>query len=196
MRTTLFLLLACSLLLTQAACHRQVAPPSPPPTLAPTQSATPVPSPTPSATLSYTQCAWNWATQPLPELSADLEDALQGVIAFPLEARAEAFGENCLDGRTNAVAYFAARETDFYITVHVEDLTDRERLGELAESILLVLLNGFPVQATPGPQPGIIALTFAAQAGELRLRFPWPEAEAALGEALHGAALLDALENR
>ncbi len=196
MKRTFVLIVMLGLLMANVACQRETtAQPRPSPSPLP-ETPTPTPAPTPTPTLSYAECGWNWATQPLPELSAELESVLQVTLPLPFEAHAEAFGENCFDGRTNQVAYFVARETDFFILVHVEDLADRERLGRLAEQILLTLPNNFPVETTPGPQPGYITLTFMKEAEELRLRLTWVEAESALASNLHGESLLNALESR
>lgn len=189
-------LLALAGLIGLVACRGVPLPtatPSPSPVPA---TETPIPSLTPTSTLSYTECTWNWATQPLPELSADLESDLQAALELPLTAYAEAFGENCFDGRTNQVAYFAAMETDFYITVQVEALAERETLGQTTERILTIVLSRFPVETTPGPNGGYIGITFVSDAEQLRLRLTWAEAESALASGLHGASLLDALENR
>ncbi len=196
MKRVLLLILTFSLLTATAACQPKTTAAPTPSLTPPPKTPTPSPAPTSTTTLSYTECGWNWATQPLPELSAELESALQESIQLPLEAHAEAFGEHCFDGRTNEVAYFVARETDFYITVHAEALDDREALGRLTEQILLVLLSHFPVEATPGPQPGYLSINFVTDIGELRLRFGWFDAESALGSGLHGASLLEALESR
>lgn len=196
MKRALLLILTLGLLTTAAACQPQTTAAPTPSLTPPPETPTPSPAPTSTTTLSYTECGWNWATQSLPELSAELESALQEAVQLPADAYAQAFGENCFDGRTNEVAYFAARETDFYITVYAEDLDDRETIGRLTEQILLVLLSRFPVEATPGPQPGYISINFVTDAGELRLRFGWLEAEAALESGLHGASLLEALESR
>jgi hypothetical protein len=156
---------------------------------------TPIPSPTPTATIGYTQCYWNWATEALPEVTVQVQAAMDAALAVPVTATAEAYGEDCIDSATNEVAYFAAMETDFRVTVQVDGLGDREALGELAEQILVVL-DGFPTESTPGPQPGYVGITFVAGTEELRLWFTQVDGESARALGLHGAALLDELENR
>ena len=156
---------------------------------------TPVPSPTPTATMEYTQCYWNWATEALPEVTAQVQAAMEAALDVPVSATAEAYGEDCIDSATNEVAYFAAMETDFRVTVQVDTLANREVLGGLAEQILVVL-DGFPTESTPGPQPGYVGITFVAGEEELRLWFTQADGESARALGLHGAALLDELENR
>lgn len=196
MKTKLSAILPVLAVLIGAIACQGAPPTATPSPSSPPATTTPIPSLTPTSTISYTQCIWNWATQPLPALSEDLESDLQTALHLPLTAYAEAFGENCFDGRTNQVAYFAAMETDFYVTVQVEALADREALGQAMEQILTVILSHFPVEATPGPRPGYITITFVADTEQLRLRLTWPEAESTLVRGLHGASLLDELENR
>ena len=147
-------------------------------------------SPTGSPTQQI--CYYNWATQPLPELSAQVQAALEAAGLKDITARAEAYGENCYDSQTNEVVSFAAMETDYHITVRVADLADRESLGETLEKILVVL-DGFPSDTTPGPQPGFIAVSFQSDTDALNFRFTPGEGELVRQEGLQGAALLEEL---
>lgn len=149
---------------------------------------------TPSAEAGYTECAWNWAAQPLPDLSAEVHSALEAAGLTGVTASAEAYGENCITG-TGVVDRFAAMETDFRLTVQVASLNDRAALGTLLEKIL-VTLDGFPSESTPGPNAGYIGVTFQAGDEELRLWFPVADGESARALGLRGAALLDKLQNR
>jgi len=178
---TIFLLLtACSLL---------------PPGLRLPESPTPSPTPTSTMTPGYTDCGWNWATQNLPELSAEIQAAMEAAGLTGVTARAEAYGENCFDPQTSEVRFFAARETDFKVSIEVESLEDRPRLGELAEQVLIVL-DGFPPGAMPGSNPGYIGIRFLDGSEELNLWFTVTDGEAARALGLHGAELLDELVNR
>ncbi len=147
---------------------------------------------TPSA--GYTQCAWSWATQSLPEVSAQVQAAMEAAGLTSVTATAEAYGENCITGE-GVVDHFAAMETDFRIRVEVPSLTDTAALGDLLEQILVVL-DAFPPGATPGPQSGYVGVTFQAGSDELRLWFTVFDGESARALGLHGAALLDELQNR
>jgi hypothetical protein len=109
--------------------------------------------------------------------------------------RAEAYGENCYDAQTDEVVSFGAMETDYYITVKVADLADRNSLGNMLEKILVVM-DAFPVGTTPGPQPGYIGVSFQAGGDELNLQFTAAEGKSAREAGLTGAALLDELQNR
>ena len=157
--------------------------------------ATPTTTPTPTATeVPYESCSWNWATQPLPELSAQVQTAMETAGLKGITAAAEAYGENCINAK-GEVARFATMETDFRITVKVASLKGRDALGTLLEEILVVL-DGFPTGTTPGPQPGYVGVTFRAEKDELRLWFLVKEGESARALGLRGAALLDMLEKR
>jgi hypothetical protein len=162
----------------------------------PTNTATPfLPTPTPTATeVPYEQCAWNWNTRPLPELSAQIQSAMNGAGLKNVIATAEAYGEDCITAE-GVVDHFAAMETDFRITAQVPSLTDRESLGNLLEQILIVL-DQFPASVTPGPNDGYVGVTFQTKDDELRLWFLVEEGESARALGLHGAALLDKLQNK
>jgi hypothetical protein len=51
------------------------------------------------------------------------------------------------------VDHFAAMETDVCIRLQVPYLADTAALGDLLERILVVL-DAFPPESPPGPQPG------------------------------------------
>jgi hypothetical protein len=157
-----------------------------------------IPSPIPgsgSDTPGNQPCYFNWATQALPELSAQVQAAMQAAGLANVSAAAGAYGENCYDARTNQPVRFAAMETDFFVTVRMKNLTNQAEMGNLLEQILIVL-DGFPTGMTPGPQSGYIRVTFQTAADELRLWFPVTDGEAARAQGLHGAALLEKLQKR
>ncbi len=148
---------------------------------------------TPGAGGGYTQCAWVWDTQALPELSAEVQSALEAAGLTGVTASAEVYGEDCITA-SGEVDHFAAMETDFRITVQAASLNDREALGTSLEQILVVL-DAFPPESTPGPQSGYVGVTFQAGSDELRLWFTADEGKSARALGLHGAALLDKLQN-
>jgi ABC-type glycerol-3-phosphate transport system substrate-binding protein len=187
MRLLLFVFTVSAL--TLSACGRTV-------TVAPTPTSTSLPAiHTPTATeVPYESCSWNWATQPLPELSVQVQAAMEAAGLTGITATAEAYGENCLNAKDEVVR-FAAMETDFRITIKIASLNDREALGTLLENILLVL-DGFPTATTPGPQPGYVGVAFQAKDEELRLWFLVEDGESARALGLRGAALLDKLLKR
>jgi len=152
----------------------------------------PVAPPTPTD-VPYAECIWSWASRPLPELSAQAQAALEAAGIERVDVAAEAFGEECLDPRTHEVNRFAARQTDFRFTVRVDDVADREAMGNLAARLLAVL-EGFAPESTPGPVPGQVGIEFIAGGEALHLWFTHRQAEEARRQNLGGAALLDALQ--
>lgn len=152
------------------------------------------PGPTPEPTLNEIQCAYQWASQPLPEVSS----VLQGqVIKAGIENTvilAEAFGENCIDPGTGKVVRFLTRQTDIRIRTTVEGISDREQAGKLLAQ-LLELISVTPPETLPGPQPGMIEAVFTASDGEIILWFPLVDGEKALDEGKTGAELVTALQD-
>jgi len=146
---------------------------------------------TPGAEASYTECAWTWATQSLPDLSTKLQSALESAGLTGVTATAESYGENCISD-TGKVDYFATMETDFHISLVVSDLADTAALGDLLERILVVL-DTFPPGTTPGPQPGYIGVRFVHEAEEVNLWFTVTDGESARALGLHGADLFSEL---
>jgi hypothetical protein len=143
--------------------------PSPPtntplPTNTPTETMTPSPiTNTPFVALSanvtelpYQACTWNWATQPLPDLSAQISDEIIAAGQPDVIVKAAAYGENCLasDGSVN---HFAAMQTDMEIKVQVEDVSNREQANQAVLMVLTVLKN-YPPQTIPGPNSGQVTL--------------------------------------
>jgi hypothetical protein len=140
-------------------------------------------------------CYFNWDTQPLPDLSAQVQAAMEAAGLKDITVRAEAYGENCYDSQTNEPVSFGAMETDFHITVKVADLVGKDNRGNLLEQILVVL-DKFPTGTTPGPQPGYIGVSFRTGSDELNLWFTVTEGKSARDDELLGAALLDKLRDR
>jgi hypothetical protein len=119
-------------------------------------------------------------------LSAALDSA---EIAYT-SARAYAFGENCLNAQ-GEVQYFATMETDFELVLPVPALADRESVGNRTADVLAVLAHDFAPDATPGPQPGRIALIVSDGSHEAHLSVPQGQAADVVARGLHGSALLD-----
>jgi hypothetical protein len=146
---------------------------------------------TPPQDDSSTECGFVWARESLPELSQEFDAALKEALP-QASGYAEAYGENCITNQGEVVR-FLAMETDFYATLTVENLEDKQALGKFAEQVLSVLA-GFPVGSTPGPQPGYVGITFQSPGDELRLWFTRRDAEAALENGLRGEELFNALQ--
>jgi hypothetical protein len=131
-----------------------------------------------------------WANESLPELSNDFNQALQDIAGA--EGYAQAYGENCVTNE-GEVLRFLAMETDFYVTLKVDDLENKQVLGKLVEQVMEVLAE-FPTDETPGPQPGYVGITFETSRDSLRLWIMRNEIETALADGLRGAELFIALQ--
>jgi hypothetical protein len=152
-----------------AACQLRLSGPQPLPTIQPTSSSVPATAtvpPSPTATMEM--CAFVWAYQDLPDITQQVKEAIQAVQA-QAEARAQAFGENCVyqDGR----ATFGAMETDFYITLQAKNLNNPDELGGLIVQTMKVL-EQFPHGKVPGGQDGFVEIRFKSKSQEKILRVP------------------------
>uniref|UniRef100_A0A7C4KLP4 Uncharacterized protein n=1 Tax=Anaerolinea thermolimosa TaxID=229919 RepID=A0A7C4KLP4_9CHLR len=147
------------------------------------------------ATLTPTPfpCAYAWAEQSLPDLTAEVQSALAAAGLNRVEALAVAYGENCVDTLNNQVVSFSVIETDFYFTAVVEDTGNREALGNLAYQ-LLSIVEQFPPGKAPGPNPGLFTVLFQDEKQNVQVRAKLVDAQAAKTRGLRGSALLDALQ--
>ena len=146
-------------------------------------------------TASSQNCFYTWDSQPLPDLTAKVQSALNTAGLTGVSANVQAYGENCSDPQTNQPVRFSTLETDFNITVKGADLTDKRSLGNLLEKIL-VILDAFPVGKIPGPQPGNITISFQSGSDQLNLMFTVAAGKVARQQGLHGAALIDNLQKK
>lgn len=148
--------------------------------------ATPTPTPFP--------CAYAWAEQSLPDLTVEVQRALDVAGLNRVEALAVAYGENCVDTLNNQVVSFSVMETDFYFTAVMEDTGNREALGNLAYQLLLIT-EQFPPGKAPGPNPGLFTVLFQDEKQNVQVRTKLVDAQAAKTRGLRGSALLDALQS-
>ena len=146
------------------ACSTGVASPSPLPA-ATTESPTVIAT---TAVPTLPPCGYQWAYQDLPELSSSFQQSIQALQA-EATANAYAFGENCIDPNGN-VAAFLAKETDFNITLHVDDLTNNSDLGEWIVKIMQVI-DDIPQAQIVGPQPGRVSIIFQSNADQKVVNF-------------------------
>ncbi len=137
-------------------------------------------------------CMWSWATKPLPALSEQVQTALNQAEIKRVSVSVGAFGENCIGSTTRIAKWFVIMETDFMVTLTVEDLANRDTLGDLTAQVLAVLVN-FPPDKTPGPRPGSITLNFISEDQKVQLRFTTEQAAKAQRQGLRGTALMEAL---
>jgi len=113
-------------------------------------------------------CAYQWANQELPELSASFE-ALIRELQPEAHASAFAFGENCFraDG---SLAGFSAMETDFNITLQVDDLANESDLGEWIVKVMQVI-EAIPPEQIVGPRPGRVSIMFQSSSDQRVINF-------------------------
>jgi hypothetical protein len=148
-----------------------------------------------TATADSQNCFYAWATQPLPDLTEKVQSAINAAGLKDVSATALAYGENCVDPRTNQPRGFTIMETDFHISAKVADLTKINNLGGLLEKILAVL-DAFPPGKIPGPQPGTIAISFQSGKAEAHLSFTISAGKSARLLGLHGEELFEKLKEK
>ena len=113
-------------------------------------------------------CGFQWAEQDLLELSSSFQQSVQ---ALQTEAKANAyiFGENCIhpDG---SIGYFSARETDFNITLQVNDLDNESDLGAWIVKVMQIITS-IPPDQIVGPIPGMVFLIFQSGSEQRAISF-------------------------
>ena len=168
----LILLNACSLPPTQT-----------PPTFPATQP--------PTSSSGYGNCGYQWAQQGLPELSEEIQQAVQG-LQSSAQANAFAFGENCIhaDGHAN----FIAMETDFNITLQATNITDANECGEWVVKIMQVILD-IPKDEIMGPRPGRVSMSFQAGSEQKNFNF-YIDRYQALSTGLSNTEICTALQTQ
>jgi hypothetical protein len=135
---------------------------------------------------------WNWARQDLPEVGRLALQAFIEAEMSEVSVRAEAYGENCIDGATNTVNYFAAMTTDFYASVDVDNVTDEDGVAEQVINIYNTLIT-LPEDEMPA-KLGYLDIVFNPPGGpSKRLRTMFSEIKTALEAGLAGEDLLDEL---
>ena len=132
--------------------------------------ATDTPIPT-VATSSYEPCGYQWAYHNAEELGAmfdegmrDMHPATSGNVSF--------YGEDCV--YADGTSTFSALETDFFVRIPVEELTNEDVLGEWI-SLTLQLVLELPTDMLQGKY-GFVEFWFEKSASEqLTMRVPIQE---------------------
>src|SRR5512138_241336 len=169
MKRAFFAFVFCTLL---SACAANASSPSaiPTATIIPT---TAVPSPTfeienTAVPIRPQDCGYQWAHGDLPELSNNFQQSIQA-LQPEATAGAYAFGENCVraDG---TVADFLAMETDFNISLHVDDLANESVLGKWIVQVMQVV-EDIPSDQIAGPRPGHVSIVFQSSTAQAVINF-------------------------
>lgn len=119
--------------------------------------------------ISDQPCGYQWATEDMPELTAEIDVAVKRLNP-EASARAQAFGENCV--RADGSSTFGAMETDFYVTLPTDDLTKEEDFGNWISQVMGVAIE-IPRERLQGPNYGFVEFTFEqSEAERVILRVP------------------------
>jgi hypothetical protein len=112
-------------------------------------------------------CAYQWAYQDIPELSNDF---LASIRELQPEAQANAFifGENCI--RADGSSTFLPMETDFNITLQVNDLSNDADLGEWIVKVMEII-EAIPSARIVGPRPGRVSIIFQSSGEQKGINF-------------------------
>lgn len=141
-------------------------------------------------------CAYVWDTMPLPEETAEIQVAFQRNGLGRAEVWATAYGERCVNVETKTtVGGFLIVQTDFHVRMQIQDIADEDALGRLVADMTRTVLS-LPEGTFPGKQKGYVSAAFIQEDEVLEMAFLLKDAEAALGEGLQGAALLQRLRTR
>lgn len=85
---------------------------------------------------TYDGCGYMWAYRDSPELTEKLDIAVRAINPNA-SAHAELFGEDCV--YADGSATFGAMETDFYVQLPVDYLTDEEAFGNWMAQVLSLI---------------------------------------------------------
>jgi hypothetical protein len=150
--------------------------------------------PTLTPTLYTGTCSYVWAERSLPEVNSRLNKAFRLADMARVEAEASAYGENCVDMGTNVVVQFTPLQTNFFITLQVEDAEDTRVMGEWLVKILSVL-GEFQPEELPGTRAGQVEVQFQDGSRGARLSFPLERGQELVRQGQQGSALFEQLEN-
>ncbi len=118
--------------------------------------------------LTPQDCAYQWTTQDLPALSSSFQQSVQA-LQSRAQAKAYAFGENCI--RTDGtIASFTATETDFNVTLQVDDLANESVLGRWIVQVMQII-GDIPAEQIVGPRPGRVSIVFQSSTAQRVLNF-------------------------
>jgi hypothetical protein len=135
------------------------------------------------------ECGYQWAYQDLPELSCSFQQSIQ-ILQPEAQARAFAFGENCV--RADGSSTFLPMETDFNITLQVDDLTNESDLGAWIVKTMQIV-TAIPPEQIVGPRPGQVSFIFQSGSEQQAINFYINQFQA-LPRGLSNAEIFQALQ--
>ena len=138
---------------------------------------------------SFGQCAYQWAYEDLPDLSSEFQRSIQE-LQPEAKAGAFAFGENCV--HADGSADFIPMETDFNITLQVNDLSSEDELGAWIVKVMQVIENIAPDQIV-GPRPGRVSIEFRSTNDQMFVNF-YVDQYQSLAAGLSHAEVFQALQ--
>ena len=116
---------------------------------------------TPTVTPAYEGCAYMWANHDAPELTGKLDAAIRALNP-DAGANASLYGEDCV--YSDGTSTFGAMETDFYVHIKVDDLTNEKVFGNwMAQA--LPLITQIPPEEIQGNY-GFVEFWFEKSEGE------------------------------
>ena len=111
-----------------------------------TNTSTIIFSDTPTPPSAYEGCAYTWAYHDSPGLTEKINTTVHGLNP-DASSRAELFGEDCV--YADGSATFSAMETDFYVKLSVDNLTNEEAFGNWM-ALVLPLITQIPEEEIQG----------------------------------------------
>jgi len=107
------------------------------------------------------------------------------------QAYAYVFGENCIrsDG---SIAGFSAMETDFNVTLHVNDIANQSDLGQWIVKVMQVITT-IPSEQIIGPRPGRVSIIFESSNNQKVTNF-YIDQYQVLPAGLNNAEIFQALQ--
>jgi len=137
------------------------APPQPTPKADSVSMNIPAATEIPTAAEAVGQCGYMWATHNADELSAMIDEEIRAIDPAA-SGNASYYGEDCVyaDGHST----FSAMETDFYVRIPVDDLTNEEAFGEWISQVMKIVI-AFPREQIQGNY-GFVEFWFEKSEGE------------------------------
>ena len=158
--------LAIGIILSTATAIAVLAAPTPPEPDSALQADDNAPA---SFTESAGECAYVWAYKDAPELTAQFNTEVKNLNS-EAEGSVQFFGEDCL--RSDGSVTFGAMETDFYVRLPVDDISQTEEFGNFAAQVMEAVTQ-IPREAMEGPNYGFVEFMFEKNETErLVLRIP------------------------